>query len=161
MFASDGAWTIEDLAERVYSGVNRVEKKHRVSVLRAAKKIVDHDSYWELWSGRGLGGTLILVNCGNVHSYGLGRLKSGGLEGYRSRDLRKPDHWISTEEGLSATLEPGGSNHRLIVPGGSWWRHTQMHIARRDGDVERLAALEEEQDRVMADHFAKIGIGPA
>ena len=30
-----GAWTVEDLCDRVFDGVNRVEKKHRVSLIRA------------------------------------------------------------------------------------------------------------------------------
>jgi hypothetical protein len=37
---ADNAFTTEDLCERVYSGVNRVEKKHRVAVLRAANRLV-------------------------------------------------------------------------------------------------------------------------
>jgi hypothetical protein len=32
----DNAFTVEDLCDRVYRGINRVEKKHRVAVLRAA-----------------------------------------------------------------------------------------------------------------------------
>ena len=36
----DNAFTTEDLCERVYPGVNRVEKKHRVAVLRAANKLI-------------------------------------------------------------------------------------------------------------------------
>jgi hypothetical protein len=33
------AFTLEDLCERVYPGVNRIEKKHHVSVARAARNL--------------------------------------------------------------------------------------------------------------------------
>ena len=35
----DNAFSVEDLCDRVYPGINRVEKKHRVSVLRAANLV--------------------------------------------------------------------------------------------------------------------------
>jgi hypothetical protein len=44
----DNAFTVEDLCDCVYRGVNRVEKKHRVAVLRAMKKMASngHDVGW-------------------------------------------------------------------------------------------------------------------
>ena len=48
----EGAWTIEDLCDLVYLGVNQVEKKHRVSVLRAVKNIVPDMS--PIWSCLGV-----------------------------------------------------------------------------------------------------------
>ena len=36
----EGAWTTEDLCRRVYPTANRIEKKHRVAVLRAVKTIM-------------------------------------------------------------------------------------------------------------------------
>jgi hypothetical protein len=33
----DGAWTTDELCREVYAGINRVEKKHRVAVLRALR----------------------------------------------------------------------------------------------------------------------------
>jgi hypothetical protein len=36
----DGAFTTDDLCDRVYRGVNRIEKKHRVAVLRAASNLM-------------------------------------------------------------------------------------------------------------------------
>ncbi len=38
----DGAWTTEERCERVYPETNRVEKKHRVSVLRALRRGLSH-----------------------------------------------------------------------------------------------------------------------
>jgi hypothetical protein len=35
----DGAWTLGQICEHVYPGINRVEKKHRVAVARALRKM--------------------------------------------------------------------------------------------------------------------------
>ena len=63
----------------------------------------------------------------------------------------KGQKWNSnaTDDDLLARLMPGGDHHHLIEPGGSWLRHTEMAIARRDGDHETLARLEAEQVAVM------------
>ena len=36
----DNAFNTEDLCDRAYPGVNRVNKKHRVAVLRALKRVL-------------------------------------------------------------------------------------------------------------------------
>jgi len=59
---ADNAFDIEDLCDRVYRGINRVEKKHRVSVLRAAKAIVARRPELDWMPSQGLGGTLVLFN---------------------------------------------------------------------------------------------------
>ena len=57
------AWTIEELAEKVYH-ITRVEKKHRVSVLRAVRRVEERDTDWGLLPGRG--NTLVLCNTANL-----------------------------------------------------------------------------------------------
>ena len=141
----DGAWTVEDLAERVYPGVNQVEKKHRVSVLRVLKKVTADDPDWTLMRAENIGNTWILVNAADVVSYGLARLKAWNVIHYRSPDPRHHPDCIKTEADLRAQIEPGGRDHHLIQSGGAWDRHVKMHIARRDGDNERLAEFELEQ----------------
>ena len=41
----DGAWTLGQICERVYCGINRVDKKHRVAVARALRKMTLPE-YW-------------------------------------------------------------------------------------------------------------------
>ena len=149
-----GAWTVEDLCERVYAGINRVEKKHRVSVLRALRRAVRDDADWALWTSEGIGGRVVLVNRTNVESYGLARLKTDFLAHYRSNDRRTPLHWIHTEDDLRRELAPGGRDHHLIQPGGAWHRHVQMNIAERDGETEKLALLTAEQDAEVVSSLA-------
>ena len=137
----DHAWTIEDLVDEVYEGIDRAEKKHRVSVLRAVKKIVRGDPDWRLWQSEQRGGTLVLLNAANIMGYALGRLKADF-----ATDYRRPNcPWAETEDQLIERLQPGGRNHDLVLPGGSWHRHVRMHIARRDGRTDELQRLEETQ----------------
>src|SRR6266852_1906054 len=71
----DNAFTIEDLCERVYPG-EPIEKKHRVSVLRAAKQVAKRCGDIDTMIGEGLGGTLIFFDQYCVLSYAMARLKS-------------------------------------------------------------------------------------
>jgi hypothetical protein len=57
----DNAFTIEDLCDRVYPG-EPIEKKHRVSVLRAAKKVAKRRGEIDTMTGEGLGGTSIFFD---------------------------------------------------------------------------------------------------
>src|SRR6266446_2342787 len=79
-------FSTDELVEAVYRGVNRIEKKHRVVVLRAANKVAER-MHWAKWqcerlgqgdgwgrspslSGRGA----VYVNLLDVRSYALGNL---------------------------------------------------------------------------------------
>ena len=165
---ADNAFTTEDLCERVYSGVNRVEKKHRVAVLRAANKLVKRRDNTGCRRCENLGGTRVYFNIDNVMSYAMARLKADQFNHYRSNDDRwfTPDpKWFrdamgfkkgyqyqwprSSEAELRAELAEGGKNHKHVVPGGVWWKHTQWAIAemeaKRVGDTKRLEEIEAER----------------
>ena len=142
----DDAFTTADLCDRVYPGLNMVEKKHRVAVIRAAKKVFGRTG-WDCYRTEALGGTLVFYNPFDVMSNAIGRTKADMLINYRNNDKRI-DHWRTTAEGIRGTFEPGGKEHHMIVEGGHWWRHVQINIAARDGDTsERAQALKAEQDR--------------
>jgi hypothetical protein len=136
--------TTEDLCERVYPGVNRVEKKHRVAVLRAANRLVKRRDNTDCMRCENLGGTRVYFNIDNALSYAMARLKANNLNRYRSKDDRwftpKPK-WFrdvmgykkgyqyqehrSSEAELRTELAEGGRSHKYVVPGGAWWKHTQ------------------------------------
>jgi hypothetical protein len=75
-------YSTDELVEAVYRGVNRVEKKHRVAVLRAADNVAKRLGCWEKWKcERGFHSTAsgcgsIYVNVTDVHSYAIGRLRT-------------------------------------------------------------------------------------
>ena len=142
----EGAWTTEDLCRLIYPTANRVEKKHRVAVIRAMRattnKADDRYRDWRPLIAGTTGRTWILHNHANVMSYSLARIKAYN---YRQWD---GSAWVAgrTEEELLKRLQPGGQNHHLIIPGGAWDRHVRMHIAERDGDQETAEKLAAEQD---------------
>lgn len=138
----EGAWTTEDLCRLIYPTANRAEKKHRVAVLRAVKTIMDKADnqyrYW-VWSRGGtIGGTRVLFNCANVMSFGLGYLKRHNTRRWDGID------WVpDSEEELLERLQPGGDDHRNVVPGGIWDQAVKIWTAHRDDDqkiAEKVAA---------------------
>lgn len=141
----DRAFTTEELVLQVYPGLNRAEKKHRVAVLRAMKRI--HSRHPEIGEMRSesLGGQAVYFTITSVISYAMARAKADSLWGYASVDVRRPAHWKRSEAGLLVELEEGGRYYHHVVPGGAWWQHVQSWTAeveaRRAGDEERLAAV--------------------
>jgi hypothetical protein len=165
----DNAFLLSELCERVYPGLNRIEKKHRNAVARAAKAIpsIDHMK-------RGvLGSELVFYDPLNVMSYAMARLKSediGPGQAYRNNDYRpvRQRIWhgvdvtpwrqyvLKSDEILHEALAPGGDHHKYVVEGGSWWRHTEIRKARARGDGETAARLQAESDAELEAIGAKI-----
>lgn len=141
----DNAFTTDELCQLVYSGINSIEKKHRVAVVRSAKSLSKRASRFSWLVGEGLGGRLVFFDCYNVMSYAMARLKVEGL--YEPGDTRYA--WKKTEADMRAQLAEGGRKHRLIVKGGAWRRHVEGWIAERDGDHETVARLEAESARIL------------
>lgn len=85
----DNAFLLSELCERVYRGVNRIEKKHRIAVARAAKGVKTISRM----KRETLGGELVFYDPLNLMSYAMARLKSDFLNGgYRNNDPRqRPD----------------------------------------------------------------------
>src|SRR5258707_15595741 len=77
----DNAFTIEDLCDRVYPG-EPIEKKHRVSVLRAAKQVAKRRGEIDTMTGEGLGGTLIFFDQYCAPSYAMAQI---GRASWRER----------------------------------------------------------------------------
>jgi hypothetical protein len=132
-------FSTDELVEVVYRGVNRIEKKHRVAVLRAADKVAKR-SHWEKWkcertfqggyyeaslAGRGA----VYVNMLDARSYGLGMLRICYDNARESR---------STAE-LEAMLDD-----KDFAPGGSWW------FAVEEAKIKFGIAVDRETQRLIA-----------
>jgi hypothetical protein len=118
----DNAYTVDDLCDRVYPGLKRFQRKHRTAVIPAAKRVCERlGEHWDWWRSETQGGTLVFWNRTSVMSYGMARLKSDHLYGYRRG---------CTEAKLKASLLPGGRYHKYVVTGGAWWEHRQDDIAK-------------------------------
>ena len=59
-------FTIEDLYAHVYGRANKIEKKHRVSLIRAAKRVLQGESNWRMIRSRSPGAPLVFFNAGFV-----------------------------------------------------------------------------------------------
>src|SRR6516164_2415493 len=159
----NNAFLLSELCERVYSGRNRIEKKHRNAVARAAEAIpsINHIKR------EVLGSELVFYDPLNVMSYAMARLKSDSLgpgAAYRNNDYRpvRQKIWrghdvtswrrydISSNEIFREMLAPGGSQHKNIVEGGAWWRHTEIRRAEKGRDQVRLKQLKAQQDAPFA-----------
>ena len=141
----DNAFSTEELCNRVYRGLNQVEKKHRVAVIRAGKRLVGRDPRFACLQTQGLGGQLVFFDPYNVMSYAMARLKSE--RPYFSNDKRRERQ--EDEAVLRKRLAPGGKEHRLVVEGGTYWRHVRKWIAERDGDEETVAKMDAESEKVL------------
>jgi hypothetical protein len=154
----DNAFLLSELCERIYPRINRVEKKHRVAVARAAKLIPT----LAIMKRETLGGELVIYDPLNVMSYAMARLKADAFLNccYRNHDPRKARiretyawligrnadkyaHLANTErevveQELREMLVPGGTHHKYVVKGGSWWRHTEIARAKKRGDRETV-----------------------
>ncbi|GEP06632.1 hypothetical protein [Methylobacterium oxalidis] len=141
---TDNAFTSQELIERAYPGLGRIEKKHRVAMSRAAKKLCMPETGLAWLRGGGLGGRLVFFNRYNVLSYATGRLKADPRNDYQSNDPRCTGG--CTEVELRKEISPGGRCHRHVVPGGVWWRQVRLWTAQRDGEAEAAQQLEAELD---------------
>jgi hypothetical protein len=163
----DNAFLLSELCERVYPGRNRIEKKHRNAVARAAKAIpsIDHMKRWTL------GCELVFYDPLNVMSYAMARLKSDRFNRYRNNDDRwfepRGPKWYREKMGfergyryqwtqkseaeLRTMLAPGGNHYKRVVKGGAWWRHTKIRKAQARGDQKTVARLQAEQEAALAE----------
>ena len=55
-------FTVEDLYAHVYGRTNKIEKKHRVSLIRAAKRVLQRESDWRMIRSRSPGAPLLFFN---------------------------------------------------------------------------------------------------
>jgi hypothetical protein len=146
---ADNAFTTEELCELVYVG--NPSRAERVAVLRAVKNLAARRPDLGIKGVRGefagRGRPMTFFNRYRVLSYAMARLKE---------DNFRPWLWKSEAE-LRAELMPGGRHYEYVQPGGSWVCHTEMEIAKRDGNHEKLEQLEAEQERVMGGVAERIG----
>jgi hypothetical protein len=129
----DQTFSTDELWPFVYPGANRLEKKHRVSIIRAAKGVAERIG----WRGRRQErprGQIIWHNLTDARSYRLAQLRCDFLNNGRSiadleRRLDDPNAYQSEWAG--------------VQPGGIWTLHVEVHKADLAGDTalgDRLRA---------------------
>ena len=148
----DNAFLLSELCERAYPRIKQIQRKHRVAVARAAKTIKTIDSIQRQTLGR----ELVFYDPLNVMSYAMAQLKSDFIDGedYRNNDPRKAQlrkrskRKATTEQDLRKRLALGERQHKHIVKGGAWWRHTEIERAKKRGDRKTLKRLQAQQNAI-------------
>jgi hypothetical protein len=150
--APDATFSVADLGPVAYPGLNRVEKRHRVAILRAADKVAAR-LWWKGLKSERPGGAIVYCNLLNVRSYTLGKMRTDLVDGGEPL------------ERLATFLEPPQFGdpwrHRnqwdRTQPGGAYFLHVEMAKAQKAGDfaeVERLrAVLHDSVNRRMAARY--------
>jgi hypothetical protein len=140
----DNALLLSELCERVYRGTNRIEKKHRVAVARAAYRIP-----WLAHMKREtLGSEVVFYNPASVIAYAMARLKSDCHGRYeRHSDPRFQWKKPRSEADFRTMLAPDGDHHKFVVEGGTWWRSAKREHAKCLGDTETVQRLDEEEKK--------------
>lgn len=161
----DNAFTVEDLCDRTFPDTNRIEKKHRVSVIRAIKTLTARGGTLDFLYAETQGRTMVLYDRCNVMSYAMARRKADFCESYRPtkrKALTRSDAAKMSqlppsdqEDRIRARFLPGGKDHHLVIQGGAWWYHARIARARHDGEHEVAADLEKALKREVARLFSR------
>lgn len=114
----DLAFVTDELAEHCYPETRPIERRHQVSVLRAAHKIVAHDPNWTAWRINGQGKGWVFANHANLSSYALARVIAGQSNVYRSE--KRARRAVGYDDFLlinGARVQPGArSNIEMVSP---------------------------------------------
>ncbi len=122
-----------DLVRVAYPGVSRIEKKHRVAVLRAADKVAARVHWQGLRCSRP-SGSIVYYNLCDVRSYAVGRLRQDFI------------FWrdYPNVEDLFVLIDDPGNRHgywSLVQPGGAWHKHVEINCLARDGRVDEAEVM--------------------
>jgi hypothetical protein len=131
-------FSVADLGMVAYPGVNQVEKRHRVAVLRAAEHAADACG-WRASRGA------------SIEFYNPFSTRSAALATMRATWKRFSRCPIAEVE--AALDDPKRHFHKLIAPGGPVWLDVEIASANRDGEITRVEALQQKRDEaeVVAD----------
>jgi len=130
----DNAFTTEDLCDSIWPDLysdrqgGQIERKHRGTVIRAARNIARQRPEIQWLHGQRLGGALVFFRHDEVMSYAMARLKADRFQRYRSRDPRL--RWSNDEGTLRRELDDE-SHRKLIGPGGAWLRQVEIFLSLR------------------------------
>ena len=150
-------FTAEELAAAAYPGINRVEKKHRVAVLRGVDAVCEA-LWWRGWHGQA---SLVFFSLLDYRSYATGLLRAQGrfvVEWVfnpverdsraiaQHRSAHRPDY--SVDDGYPWFGTPCDGIARDIQ---FWPMHVETFKAQAAGDYTEVAARLYEFNRLRRD----------
>jgi hypothetical protein len=129
----DETFVTDELAEHCYPDAGRIERKHRVAVLRAATKVQAADHRWRGQYANGRGGVLIFYNAVSVQSTATAR--------YRRRYINASRRWLAErtceDQKVLAEADREVGEHAVMIYGTPEQR---SRIAARREAVQQLEA---------------------
>jgi hypothetical protein len=162
----DDAFTTDELAKRIY-GVETVEKKHRVAILRAARNLnpslnnfknfgkteynwlkavkMEHGYWTSYYDGHsGYSRLFVFFNCCNLQSYGMSHEK---VEYF---SLEQPP----SNAQLRKQLKKNVRFQERMAKGGWYWKHVEEYKAECSGDEKKAKKIKAANDKASAKSFA-------
>jgi hypothetical protein len=138
------AFTVEGLVLIAFPGVNRIEKKHRVAVLRAAHNVAKRLN-WRTQRGGENGDGLTFYNPVDIRSYAEARVRSIEASSLRSRIPRQVER---VKRDIAALDDPSIDLEwrKMMKPGGHWWECVEIERLRQAGDAAGADALQAKHD---------------
>lgn len=118
---TDRSYTVEELARIAYPDAATIEKKHRVSVLRAIPNVQNKVPLW-FFNTYTPPWRLIFTNRDNVRSYAHGLLRASWWNAERTLEQIE---MILADPDIQSIMEPGGF----------WWAEVEIH-KREHGEWE-------------------------
>ena len=139
-------YTVDELVALAYPGKNAVDKKHRVSVIRAANSVASR-----LWWGyrraeHPQAHPLIYYNLLDHIGYAIGR--------NRCLHHEAVTHAVIVER--AAHPQDGWAKNwaRDMLPGSAFGLHVDIQLAEHDGDSEHANQLRDKLDQLVRRSFA-------
>lgn len=150
---SDDMLTVTDLALAAYRGINQVEKKHRVAVIRAAERVAARNGGWTARRREAPAGELVYYNTLNVRSYTLGKVRADFLSNDVSDDELRLIIDGRTDE--SQTCHHHLARYRdYMREGQAWWLHVEINKANEEGRAADAATLQARLDQHIRVKFS-------
>lgn len=142
---ADQSLSTEELCEHVYPDTY-IEKRHRVSVLRAAKKVAAR-MHWDF-------GPITRATLSGEH--GLVFYNKLDLQSYALARMRMHFGWGNQEAALEWLQKPDTRDYAHIQPGGIYWLHVERWKAEAEGDLERAAQMKELTEAALSERAQRI-----
>ena len=147
----DTAFSVAELGPVAYPGLNRVEKRHRVAIIRAADRVASRLWWAKLISERP-GGEIIYCNTLDVRSYALGRSRAD----FCCNDMPLTVILRMIEAPVPGDPYAHRSRWDLVRSGGAWWKHVEIAKARKAGDTVEAERVSAELRADVAQHSAAL-----
>lgn len=138
----DGAFITDEIIGTCFPNESVILKKHRVSALRAFRK-VGYSLGWHSEMIGGQRGEFVIYNPLSLYSYAIGRTRAHEHGGWSKEDSRA--QIISAEKAEAMLLGRDARDRSIWVrSGGPYPIAVERNIALKDGDTSRAEALWED-----------------